>query len=54
VATTQILDTMKHDKKMVAGRLHFVLPTAVGATMIVDDVTVKEMKAALERVGFKR
>ena len=45
---------MRHDKKIVAGRLHFVLPTAIGATTIVDDVTEKEMKAALKRVGFKR
>ena len=38
----------------VAGRLHFVLPTAIGATAIVDDVTDKEMKEALKRVGFRR
>jgi len=51
---SEILDAMKHDKKMIAGRLHFVLPTAVGATTMVDDVTEKEMKAALGRVGFKK
>jgi 3-dehydroquinate synthetase len=45
---------MQRDKKMVAGRLHFVLPTAIGATTIVDDVTAKEMKAALVRAGFAR
>jgi 3-dehydroquinate synthase len=50
----EILDAMKHDKKMIAGRLHFVLPTAIGATAIVDDVTEKEMKEALIRVGFKK
>jgi 3-dehydroquinate synthase len=49
-----IMDAMRHDKKMVAGRLNFVLPTAIGATSIVDDVTEKEMKKALERVGFKK
>ena len=38
---------------LVAGRLHFVLPTAIGATTIVDDVTPGEMTAALKRVGFK-
>jgi len=53
LSTSQILEAMKHDKKMVAGRLHFVLPTTVGATTIVDDVTEKEMKAALKQVGFK-
>jgi len=50
----ELLDAMKHDKKMAAGRLHFVLPTAIGATAIVDDVTEKEMKEALTRVGFKK
>src|SRR5499427_5509426 len=54
IGTEPILEAMQHDKKMVAGRLHFVLPTAVGATTIVDDVTPKEMKAALKRVGFAK
>src|SRR6185503_5576591 len=39
VSIGQIMDAMQHDKKMVAGRLHMVLPTAIGATVIVDDVT---------------
>ena len=39
---------------MDAGRLNFVLPTAIGATAIVDDVTEKEMKTALARVGFQK
>jgi len=38
---------------MVAGRLHFVLPTSVGSSTIVDDVTEAEMRSALQRVGFK-
>jgi 3-dehydroquinate synthase len=54
VSSTQMLEAMQHDKKMVAGRLHFVLPTAIGATMIVDDVTEKEMKRALANVGFRK
>ena len=48
----EIIDAMRHDKKRVAGTLHFVLPTAIGATTIVDDVTEKELKAALRKVGF--
>src|SRR5205814_10435129 len=36
LATAQILDAMQHDKKMIAGRLHFVLPTSIGVTAIVD------------------
>ena len=43
-----MLEAMQHDKKVVAGTLHFVLPTAIGATAIVDDVTEKEMQARAE------
>ena len=50
----QILAAMRHDKKVVAGRLHFVLPTSLGSTAIVDDITEKEMRQALKRIGFKR
>jgi 3-dehydroquinate synthetase len=45
---------MQHDKKTIAGRLHFVLPTAIGATTIVDDVTEKEIRRALKQVGFAK
>ena len=54
LSTADILEAMQHDKKMVNGRLNFVLPTAIGATTIVDDVSEKEMKAALRSVGFKK
>ena len=54
VSSAQILAAIRHDKKVVAGTLHFVLPTAVGAATIVDDVGEKELKDALKRVGFAR
>jgi 3-dehydroquinate synthase len=54
ISAAQMLDAMQHDKKMVAGRLHFVLPTAIGATTIVDDVTEKEIRSALKQVGFAK
>ena len=50
----EMLEAMQHDKKVVAGKLHFVLPTAIGATTIVDDVTEKELRAALKQVGFAK
>jgi 3-dehydroquinate synthetase len=43
---------MQHDKKIIAGRLHFVLPIAIGATTIVDDVKESELRRALKKVGF--
>jgi 3-dehydroquinate synthase len=54
ISTREMLDAMQHDKKMVAGRLNYVLPTGIGSTTIVDDITEKEMKAALVRVGLKK
>jgi 3-dehydroquinate synthase len=50
----RMLEAMRHDKKVVAGRLHFVLPTGIGGTSIVNDVTEKEIKAALTRLGFRK
>ena len=51
ISAGSMLEAMQHDKKIVGGKLHYVLPTAVGATTIVDDVTEKELRAALKRVG---
>src|SRR5207248_6497082 len=51
VSAAQLIETVRHDKKVVAGRLHFVLPTAIGATAIVDDVSEKEIVRAMKRVG---
>ncbi|HKT80648.1 MAG TPA: 3-dehydroquinate synthase [Vicinamibacterales bacterium] len=53
LSASQLLEAMQHDKKVVAGRLHFVLATNIGATTVVDDVTQKELKGALKRVGFR-
>jgi 3-dehydroquinate synthase len=54
VSAAAVIESMRHDKKVVAGRLHFVLPTAIGATTIVDDVTETEMEGALVNVGCRR
>jgi 3-dehydroquinate synthase len=48
----QMIDAVRRDKKVVNGTLHFVLPTGVGTTSIVDDVSERELGAALARVGF--
>jgi 3-dehydroquinate synthase len=51
LSASAILEAMQHDKKIVAGKLHFVLPTAIGATAIVDDVTESELRTALRKIG---
>lgn len=54
LSAARLLEAMRHDKKVVAGRLHVVLATTIGATTIVDDVTDAEMERALKRVGLRR
>jgi len=47
------LDAILLDKKIAAGTLHFVLPTAIGSTRIATDVTRKELSAALRTIGLR-
>ena len=53
LSVKQILQTIRRDKKVLAGRLHVVLPTAIGQTVIVDDVSEKEIELALRKAGMK-
>jgi 3-dehydroquinate synthase len=46
------LDLMRRDKKVVDGRLHVVLPTGIGASTVVNDVTETELLAALSALGL--
>lgn len=48
-----VLQAIQSDKKVSQGRLHFVLPTRIGATSIVSDVTSRELKAALRTIGIR-
>jgi len=55
-----ILAAIAHDKKARAGRVPFVLPTAIGRVAVHDDVTRPEITRALaalaerERAGPAR
>ncbi len=49
-----ILEAIKRDKKVLQGKLHFVLPTVLGEIDIVDDVTEKEIQRALQAIGLRR
>ena len=48
----EILESVRRDKKVVNGRLHFVICIAIGATTVVDDVTEEELTATLRRLGL--
>jgi 3-dehydroquinate synthase len=44
----KILDAMMHDKKVVHGRLRFILPTCMGHVELVGDIAENDVSAALE------
>ena len=47
------LEVVRRDKKVVAGRLHVVLPTGIGAVTVVDDVKEKELERAMRAAGMR-
>jgi 3-dehydroquinate synthase len=49
VSGPEVLESIGHDKKVVAGKLHFVLPTSIGSCEVVTDVTKEEIAGALTR-----
>jgi 3-dehydroquinate synthase len=46
------LEFMRRDKKVHAGRLHFVLPTGIGSAIVVTDVAEPELIRALRVLGL--
>ena len=54
LSIAEVLEAVRRDKKVVNGRLHFVIAIDIGATMTIDDVTEDELKAVLARLGLKR
>jgi 3-dehydroquinate synthase len=49
-----VIEAIRRDKKVVSGKLHFVIAIQIGATMTIDDVTEDELNAVLERLGLQR
>jgi len=50
---TEILSVMRRDKKVADGRLHMVLPNGLGDTVIVDDVSDRDIRRALKVIGVR-
>jgi len=50
----ELVSAVSRDKKVVAGTLHFIASTGVGATTTLTDVTAKELRAALRELGVRR
>ena len=53
VPATDIVEAISHDKKVVRGRLHFVLAAGNGTTATVTDVTSRELRASLVPLGIR-
>ena len=53
LSAAEVLEATKRDKKVIAGRLHYVLPTAIGNAITVTDVTPEELMQALLKIGLK-
>jgi 3-dehydroquinate synthase len=54
LSTREVLEAMKHDKKVVDGRLHYVLCTGIGSWTTVTDVTEEELAKALKKLALKK
>jgi 3-dehydroquinate synthase len=52
LSAAEVTEATRRDKKVLAGRLHFVLPTTIGATTTVTDVTPEELTRALVGIGL--
>ncbi len=49
----EVVAATRRDKKVVAGTLHFVAATRLGATTELTDVTDKELRQALREIGIR-
>jgi 3-dehydroquinate synthase len=53
ISTREVLAAITRDKKVVAGTLHFVAASDRGKTVELTDVTEKELKAAVKKIGLR-
>lgn len=53
LSASEIVSVIGRDKKVVAGTLHFVAASDLGATTELRDVTEAQLKAALDAIGVK-
>jgi len=53
LAADVAMEATRRDKKVVNGRLHFVIATGLGRSAVVDDVSEDELKQAMVRVGLR-
>ena len=52
ISTKEVLAAIARDKKVVNGRLHFIAASERGNTVELTDVSEKEIRAALKKLGL--
>ncbi len=52
LSAAEALEAIRRDKKVIGGQLHFVLPTSIGTTTTVTDVTPEELTRAAQAIGL--
>ena len=53
LSAAEILEATTRDKKVIAGRLHFVLPAGIGTTTTATDVSQEELLQAVTSIGAR-
>ena len=53
LSVADVVQATRRDKKVLRGTLHVILPTRIGATEIVNDVTEAELAHALRAIGMR-
>jgi len=51
IPVADVLEAIGHDKKVINGQLHYVMPKKIGTCEVVTDVTKEELAAALVAIG---
>jgi 3-dehydroquinate synthase len=53
LAVGEAMAALGRDKKVVHGRLHYVIATGIGTTATIDDVSEDELRGVLARLGLQ-
>jgi 3-dehydroquinate synthase len=53
LTAAQVVQAMRRDKKILNGRLRFVITPKIGEAAVIDDVSEKELAQALKKTGLR-
>jgi 3-dehydroquinate synthase len=53
LTAAQVVQAMRRDKKVLNGRLRFIVTPKIGEAAVIDDVSEKELTQALRKIGLR-